>query len=255
MKGIPKISIITVSLNSAAYIERAIKSVLSQTYPNMEYVIIDGGSIDGTIDEINRYKEQIDYFISEPDSGIYNAMNKGIKAATGNVLFFLNSDDYFADDKVVEDAANVFQERPEVDIVFGNQIFDLGDKTFIKNQSFEVTREQLARTTVQHQTVFTKRHVFDFTNGFSEDYKIVSDFDWMLKVFVVNKCKYYYIKRSISVMGTKGTSWTKDFEKERIKVMKKYFNFYEIYRYRIIPQKIKSFKQFKKWLNQKWKGG
>src|SRR3989304_7215858 len=85
-------SIITVTYNCVKYMERSIQSVLMQTYPDIEYLVIDGGSIDGTIDVINRYRERIDYFVSEKDSGIYDAMNKGIRNANGDILFFLNSD-------------------------------------------------------------------------------------------------------------------------------------------------------------------
>jgi glycosyltransferase involved in cell wall biosynthesis len=235
MKEIPLISIITISLNSSTHIERAIKSVFSQTYPRIEYLVIDGGSTDGTLDIIAGYRDRIHYFVSEPDSGIYNAMNKGIAATGGDVLFFLNSDDYFADQKVVEDAAKAFVDNPDVDIVFGDQVFDLGDRTFTKKQSFEVTREQLAETTVQHQTVFAKRGVFQLTGGFSEEYKIVSDFEWMLKVFVDHKCRYHYIKRPITVMATSGLSWNTPYEEERIRVMKKYYSCEEILDWRALP--------------------
>jgi glycosyltransferase involved in cell wall biosynthesis len=230
-----KISIITVCLKSVAHMEKAMKSVFAQTYPHIEYVIIDGGSTDGTVEIINSYRERINYFVSEPDKGLYDAMNKGIKAATGDVLFFLNSDDYFADTKVVEDVAKVFLDNSAVEIVFGNQIFDRGDITFIKRQDFEVTREQLAQTTIQHQTVFTKRHVFQLTNGFSQEYKIVSDFDWMVKVFVVHKCAYRYVDRNITVMATTGMSWMTHFEEERIQVMKLQYTCDEILNLRLIP--------------------
>ena len=238
-----KISIITVSLNSVSFIEKAIKSLRFQTYPNIEHIVIDGGSTDGTLDIIKKYIDGIEYFISEPDSGIYNAMNKGISASTGDIVFFLNSDDYFADDRVLEDVVFVFLKNPDIDIVFGNQIFDYGKKMMVKKQSFEVNRKQLARMTIQHQTLFARKIVFQQTKGFSEEYKVVADYDWILNVFLVYKCRFHYLDREVSVMSTQGKSWTTNFEKERIKVMKKYFNNYEILRFRIIPQKIKNFKK------------
>ena len=239
MENIQKISIITVCLNSASYFELSIKSVLSQTYHNIEYVIIDGGSTDGTVEIVENYQDGVDYFVSEPDGGLYNAMNKGIKAATGDVLFFLNSDDYFADDKIVEDVMRVFKNQPDIDIVYGDQIFDFGDRQFTKRQPHIVTREHLARTTIQHQTVFARRKVFDLTGGFSEKYKIVSDFEWMLKVFVKNKCSHIHVNRDVSVMSMQGLSCTTNFEPERRSVMREYFNIYETYRYRVLPLMLK----------------
>jgi len=241
-----KASIITVCLNAVSAIEKAINTVRSQTCPNIEHIIIDGGSTDGTLDTIKKYIDGISHFISEPDRGLYDAMNKGIKVATGDVLFFLNSDDYFGDDRVVEDVLRVFNENRDIEIVFGNQIFDHGNKTKIKKQSFKVTREQLARMTIQHQTIFARRNLFEQTEGFSEEYKVVSDYDWILKVFLVYDCKYLYLDREISVMSTQGLSWTTDYEKERIRVMKRYFSDYEIFRYRVIPQRIRDISSFLK---------
>ena len=244
MKDIQKVSIITVCLNCSMHIRKAIESVISQTYPLIEYVIIDGASTDGTVEIIEKYRDRIAHFISEPDTGLYNAMNKGIGAATGDILFFLNADDYFADENVVADVADVFSKSPDIDIVFGNQIFGFGGRSAIKKQSFKISRRQLAGMTIQHQTIFAKKRVFELTGYFSEGYKIVSDYDWIIRAFLVRKCKYLYIDREISVMSTNGKSWVTNFEKERVRAMKKYFSNYEIWRYRMIPYKIARLKQF-----------
>ncbi|MDH5682011.1 MAG: glycosyltransferase, partial [Spirochaetota bacterium] len=118
-----KISVITVCYNSEKTIEETLKSIYAQSYPNIEHVIIDGQSTDRTVDIIKKYKDQYQYFVSEKDNGIYHAMNKGIEASSGDILFFLNSDDYFPDEKVVEDVVNKFVENPELDAVYGNQSF------------------------------------------------------------------------------------------------------------------------------------
>ena len=233
-----KISIITICLNAAAHIDKAFKSVHSQSYPEIEHVIIDGGSTDETLNIIKKYRDKVDYLVSEPDSGLYNAMNKGIKVATGEVLFFLNADDYFADADVVSDAMAIFNKRSEISVVYGNQIFDLGEKKVTKKQPSQVTRTYLAETTIQHQTVFARKKVFELTGGFSEHFKIVSDFEWMFKVFVENRCPHLYLDRDITVMATQGVSWTNDFETERMEVMKRYLSNYEIYKYRVIPMKL-----------------
>ena len=242
MKGPLKFSIITVTLNSASCIEKNITSVLSQSYPNTEHIIIDGGSSDGTVDIINNNRNDIAYFISEPDKGIYNAMNKGIKAATGDILFFLNSDDRFADNDVLADVADVFNKKPDTDIVFGNQIFKCMETKIFREQPPVVSRIDLAKKTIFHQSLFAKNKLFAITSGFSEENKVVSDYEWMIKVFLINKCSYLHIDRSISIVSAEGLSSVTDFESERIKVMKKYFSNYEVFRYRVIPQAIIKFK-------------
>ncbi len=233
------LSVITASLNAAPQIEWAIESVMSQTYPHIEHVIIDGDSTDGTLEIIGKYRERIGYFISEPDSGLYNAMNKGIKAATGDVLFFLNADDRFCDEKVVEDVMSVFHDAPELEVVFGNLVWDLPDRLWRKKQPGTITRASLAAATILHQTVFARKHLFQATDGFSEDYRLVSDYEWMMKVFIRDKREYQYYDRDIAVMGTQGLSWTStDWESERIEAMRAYFTTYEILRYRVWPRRM-----------------
>jgi len=229
------VSVITVCLNAQGTIQRTIDSVQNQTYPKIDYLVIDGGSNDETINIVQRNINKIDFFLSEPDKGIYNAINKGIRHVNGDVLFFLNADDYFADENVLAAAATVFNQNPVIDLVYGNQIFDHGDRHSWKRQTFRITRKQLAHMTIQHQTIFARKWLFDITDGFSEKYRIVSDYDWILKVFLGVKCRYCHIDRDISVMSTSGLSWSTDFEKERIQVMKNYYSFGEILRWRIIP--------------------
>lgn len=235
-----RVSIITASLNAAAHIETAIGSVSAQTYPHIEHVIIDGGSTDGTLDILESHGNRIGYFISEPDRGIYNAMNKGIEAATGDILYFLNADDRFCDDRVIEDVVMVFARAPDLEVLYGNLVWDVSGKVVTKRQPAVVTRESIAAATILHQTVFARRHVFEATEGFSEQYRVVSDYEWMLKVFLRDKRRYQYYDRDIAVMGTKGLSWTTtDWEKDRIEVMKDYFTPYEIIKYRVWPMKTK----------------
>jgi glycosyltransferase involved in cell wall biosynthesis len=156
-----KVSVICVCFNAQNTIEDSIKSVLNQTYQNIEYIVIDGASTDKTLEIIEKYKDKIDYFVSEPDSGIFNAMNKGIKAATGDILYFLNSNDYIFDEKVIEAVAGFFN-KTNSDIVFGNM-------SFIENNGIEKERRIYAdvdklffiNECVCHQGIFYKRAVFD----------------------------------------------------------------------------------------------
>jgi glycosyltransferase involved in cell wall biosynthesis len=235
----PQISVITASLNAAAHIETALRSVAAQTYPLIEHLVIDGGSTDGTLELIERHRDSIAYFVSEPDRGIYHAMNKGIRAASGDILYFLNADDRFYDDRVVEDVASVFERDQSLEVVYGNLVWDKPDGMEREIQPATITRASLAAATILHQTVFARRHVFEATNGFSEQYKVVSDYEWMLKVFVRDKRTYRHINRDIAVMGTQGLSWTaSDWENERVEAMEGYLTKYEILRYRVWPRKL-----------------
>ena len=117
-----KVSMITVCFNSKDIIEEAIKSVLSQSYKNIEYIIVDGGSTDGTVDAIKKYDKYISKWISEPDNGIYDAMNKGLKLATGNIIGFLNADDFYADNGAIESVVNTIKEK-DVDCLWGDLVY------------------------------------------------------------------------------------------------------------------------------------
>ena len=117
-----KISIITVVYNNQSTINDAIKSILNQDYPNIEYIIIDGNSTDGTIEKIQKYKDHITHFVSEPDKGIYDAMNKGLKLATGDIIGILNSDDFYVNDNIISEIINEFEDK-KVDLIFGDIVF------------------------------------------------------------------------------------------------------------------------------------
>ena len=119
----PKISIVTPSYNQADYLEETILSVINQNYPNLEYIIIDGGSEDNTVVKINEYKDRISHFISEKDNGLYDAMNKGIKMATGEVIGILNSDDLYQDFDVINDVMKQFNNDIDLDILYGNLVY------------------------------------------------------------------------------------------------------------------------------------
>ena len=108
-----KLSIITVSLNNKDTIEQTIRSVLSQTYNNVEYIVIDGGSTDGTVDIIKKYEDKISYWVSESDKGIYDAMNKGIRKATGDIVGILNADDFYVDENVLEKVVKCFEKEKD----------------------------------------------------------------------------------------------------------------------------------------------
>jgi len=129
----PKLSIITVNLNNAEGLRKTIESVVSQTYTDYEYIIIDGGSTDGCVEIIKQYEDKITYWVSEPDKGIYNAMNKGILKAKGEYCQFLNSGDWLIKESILHD---IFSILPIADIIYGNEQTEKGIRTYPENPSF-----------------------------------------------------------------------------------------------------------------------
>lgn len=179
-----KISIITVSYNSARTIERTIDSVITQNYPQLEYIIIDGGSTDGTQRIIEKYQMYITKYISEPDNGIYDAMNKGIRYATGDIVAFLNSDDYYVDG-ALEHVAEQFKSNTETDLICGRVYHDNGIMEYINNSPLRYKAENLLCGVMIYDqpAMFVKRKIFNENTLFSTDYKIAGDYDWALRLY------------------------------------------------------------------------
>jgi len=233
------ISVITVCYNAINCIESSLISVRDQTHSELEHLVIDGGSNDGTAELLHRYRDGLGYWVSEPDEGIYSAMNKGIVAASGDVVFFLNADDRFADNETVADVADAFIRDNTVDIVYGNQIWSTHGQLRRVRQPRQITRRYLARNTVYHQSIFSKRTVFESTGLFSEQYDVVSDYEWVLKVFLNSRFTKRYLDRDIAIVSVDGRSSKRDWESERIDVMRAVFSNREILIYRTIPEKVR----------------
>ena len=202
-----KISIITVVYNAESTIGSCIESVLQQRFKNVEYIIIDGGSTDNTVAIIESYRPHIAHFISEPDKGIYDAMNKGIRLATGNVVGMLNADDFFADDTILGTIADAFQKN-NVDITYGDlDYIDAGDKVIRKWRSGEFTRRSLAFGWMPpHPTFYCRRHIFEKYGLYSLEYGSAADYQFMLNCLYVNKLSALYIKKVIIKMKIGGIS-------------------------------------------------
>ena len=179
-----KVSIITVCYDAEEFIEDAINSVVGQTYKNMEYLIIDGNSNDNTVPLINKYKDKIYYFLSESDSGMYDAMNKGIKAASGDILFFLNADDIFYDKYVVENVVKIFQINEDINLIYGPIIINdpITNKSFIKTHE-NVIKPFFIYSAICQQGIFYKADCFEKVGLFDDTYKIVGDYEWTLRAF------------------------------------------------------------------------
>lgn len=175
-----KISIVTVVLNAVETIKRTLDSVIDQDFQNFEYIIIDGGSTDGTINKLYPYKQYFSYFISEKDNGIYDAMNKGLFHATGDVVAFLNGDDWY-EPNALQLAAGYFEENPDIDIVFGlANMFANGEYVGKFSTNMKEFYRQMPGC---HQALFAKKALFDQYGGFDISYRITSDFDWFMRIY------------------------------------------------------------------------
>lgn len=205
----PKISIITVVWNNATTIKDAIDSVLGQTYENIEYIIIDGASTDGTVEIVKSYGDKISNFVSEKDNGLYDAMNKGIGLATGDIVGILNSDDFYIDNQVIEKIVNEF-EKSKVDSIFADLVFvkpENLDKVVRYYHSNKCMPEKFQYALYPaHPTFFVKRWVYDQFGVFKTDYKIGADFDLMARFLYTHKINYSYIKEPIIKMRIGGVS-------------------------------------------------
>lgn len=204
-----KISIITVVYNNANVIKSAIDSVLSQTYPKIEYIIVDGKSTDGTVDIVNSYGDRISKFISEKDNGIYDAMNKGIALATGDIIGILNSDDFYIDEHVIAKVAKEFEEK-NVDSIYADLVYVAANnlqKTVRYYDSSYFAPERFAYGWMPaHPTFFVKRWVYEQYDVFRTDLKIGADFDILVRFLYTHKISYSYMKEIFVKMRLGGVS-------------------------------------------------
>jgi len=205
-----KISIITVVYNNKETVADAIASVLNQTYDQIEYIIIDGDSTDGTIDVINSMKENIDIIISEKDAGIYDAMNKGVLASSGDVIGILNSDDLYQDARVIEAVMNQFIQNPTLDIVYGDLVYVKSDNVakVVRNwKSLPYHNNFFEKGNVPpHPTLFVKKRIYEEAGLFNLDFKLAADYEFMLRIFKKHNFRSRYRNKVIVKMRLGGAS-------------------------------------------------
>ena len=204
-----KISIITVSFNSAKTIKETIESILIQDYNNIEYIIIDGGSSDETIDIVKSYSEKISYFISEKDNGIYDAMNKGIKAATGDIVGILNSDDFYPNSFVLSNVAKSFK-KYNCDAVYGDLVYvKEKDTTQIKRywQAGNYNTSKIKNGwMLPHPTFFVKKVMYDRHGLYNSALKRAADYEMILKLLYKENISVHYIPMILVKMRMGGAS-------------------------------------------------
>jgi glycosyltransferase len=204
-----KISIITSVFNNKDNIAQAIESVSSQTYKNIEHIIIDGGSTDGTIDVVNTFKNQLAVVVSEKDNGIYDGLNKGIALATGDIIGFLHSDDLYEDEFVIEKVAAAFTTH-NVDSVYGDLVYvNKNDTSKIVRywKSGEFTPKKLRKGWMPpHPTLFIKRRIYEEHGVFNTNFKIAADYDLILRFLGKYSISTHYIPNILIRMRVGGAS-------------------------------------------------
>ena len=195
----PLVSIITIVYNGEKYLEQTIKSVLGQSYPNVEYIIIDGGSKDKTIDIIKKYSSSLAYWVSEKDNGVSDAFNKGIAKAKGEIIGLINADDWYEKTAI----ENVIKYIGHFDVAYGNLRYWKGE---IKDMIVEGSHEFLIREmTLNHPTVFVKAYCYKRFGGFSNEFKYAMDYELLVRL-LVNQCRFVHIPFTLANMRWEGIS-------------------------------------------------
>ncbi len=204
-----KITIITVVLNNGALVKDAIESVLNQTYSNVQYIVIDGGSSDGSLDIIQSYADKISVIVSEPDEGIYDAMNKGLALATGDVIAFLNADDFYANSRVIEQVVDLFEDS-NIDAVYADLDYvSRTDKDNVvrKWRSGEFNQKRFKHGWMPpHPTFFAKRSLYHQFGGYKQELNSSADYELMLRFCYVNRVNVAYLPEVLVKMRLGGQS-------------------------------------------------
>jgi glycosyltransferase len=205
-----KVSIITATYNSSESIKRTLDSIASQDYKNIEHIIIDGGSTDDTLEIVKKHHNQISKIISEKDNGIYDALNKGLKIATGDVIGFLNSDDYFSSDQSVSSIVTAFN-ASNPDIVYGDLMYHSVVNNKIKTIRYWKSNPFEAKSLFfgwmpPHPTIYCKREVYETYGDFNSNLKISADYDFILRVFKLSNLTKKHVPKVIVNMQMGGAS-------------------------------------------------
>lgn len=204
-----KVSIITVCFNSLSSLEKSIQSIIYQDYKNIEYIIVDGSSTDGSIDLINKYRDYISKFISEPDNGLYYAMNKGLDLATGDVITFLNSDDFYINNNIISDIANIFL-KENINFLYADLLIlsKHSNLRFSRYYSGFKSLNNLAKYGLMppHPTFFISREVYNSIGFFNTKFTIAADFDLFVRISQYSDLRYFYLNFPIIIMANNGIS-------------------------------------------------
>lgn len=222
----PLISIITVCRNEKDTISDTIKSVAAQSFGDTEYIVIDGNSDDGTNEIINQYSDYIDVIISEKDSGVFDAMNKGIQLAKGEYLFFLNSGDRLYRNDTLWEVSKYLDGN---ELIYGDIIVELDTGSIFRKKSpIKITTDYMIADSIPHQALFTRKSAFQKTGYFKLDLKFTADYEFTLNAIFKEGLSSKYIPVPVSIYNLKGMTANKNNKKafldERLKLQRKYFS-------------------------------
>ena len=199
----PKISIITINYNNLEGLKKTVSSVFDQSWKDFEYIIIDGGSTDGSVEYIKKNEGKIDPWISEPDNGVYHAMNKGINKANGEYLIFLNSGDHFFNNSVLEKNLEFLKNE---DIIYSNLQVVSNNKTFTKEYPDKLSFSYFVKDTLPHPATFIKKEAFEKTNLYNESLKITADWKFVIDAICKYNLTYKKVNATFSVFYLGGMS-------------------------------------------------
>ncbi|MGG9972097.1 glycosyltransferase family 2 protein [Ferruginibacter sp. SUN002] len=205
MKTTPILSIITINYNNIDGLMKTVQSVFAQSFKNFEYIIIDGGSTDGSKEYIETIKEKLSYWVSEKDNGVYNAINKGIQKATGEYLMFMNGGDCLHDSTVLGD---IFEKTSiSEDVIYGDTLYLTADGTTVyKSCDEELSFEYLIKDDINHQSCFIKRSLFDKFGLYDERLKIAADHKFFIASIILGSATSKYVARCIAIYNLEGFS-------------------------------------------------
>ncbi len=205
-----KISVITISFNNLEDIRPTLESVVNQTYNNIEYIVIDGNSTDGTLEVIDEFSDKIDVFVSEPDNGMYDAINKGIKSATGDVIGLIHAGDRLYEKETIKKIAHHFEANPDIDGMYGNsKIVDKNNEVKMINKSKEFSKKRIEDGWMpSHQSIYLKKHVFDKYGLYRNDLGGSGDYELFIRFFYCQNLEIEFLDEYIIyfTLGGRSTS-------------------------------------------------
>lgn len=232
----PLVSVVTVCLNSLKTIGQCIQSILKQTYENIEYIVIDGVSKDGTVDFIKSYEEAIDYFVSEPDRGLYHAMNKGLELATGDYILILNSDDWYAEDCIESLVQAKVQGKADFVSALANYVDSSGKHLYV-TRSIPYDAGLLLRNPLRHSTMLVSSAIYNNVGLYDEEYKIIADFH-LIAIIFNKRYSHYLLQKPLVFFRNTGVSSTNmnKLYAEREKFLKFQFPYLDTFDLKILAE-------------------
>lgn len=235
------VSIITICYNRSQTISNCIQSVLQQDYPHIEYIVIDGNSKDGTAGIVQSYGNKIAHFISEPDKGMYDAINKGFALATGDIVGLMHSDDVFYDTTVISKIVKGFNNNPNIDAIYGNGIYVTNDEKekLVRNRiGGEYDYERLKKGWLPlHPTVYIKKNTIDKYGNYDLNFKIASDTEFLLRYLFKHKINVIYLNTYVVKMRMGGLSTNYKRALEVLLEDYKIYKFHKLSGVRVVFQK------------------